>query len=58
MKTNYITQNTSPKIKEINENENRNKCEIRIIKDCIQVLLYKGNNIKYKGSIHISKTKK
>ena len=46
-----ITPNTCLKTVQINEY----KCEIQIIKDCIQVLLYIGDNIKYEGNIHISK---
>ena len=49
------TPNIDIKEIEINEGDNKYKCQIQIIKDFIQVILYSNNIIKYKGNIHISK---
>ena len=40
---------------EIKEGDIIYKCKIEIIKNFIQVLLYKDNILKYQGNIHVSK---
>ena len=49
------TPNIDIKEIEINEGDNKYKCQIQIIKDFIQVILYSNNILKYKGNIHLSK---
>ena len=50
-----VDTNIGIKSIEINEGENKYKCNIQSIKDFIEVSLYIGDNIKYEGNIHISK---
>ena len=49
-----LTPNTSLKTVDINEGENKYRCQIQIIKDFIQVSLFIGDNLKHEGNIHIS----